>query len=340
MNKVNAIVLAGTSGTDPFELDGRKINKQYIEICGKTLVERVVDAALDAERVGRVYVVGDVEKLIPILKDKPDQRCVLVSQYSTIMENVCETFVRNIIPDIVDEYARRYSAMDLIGKYSALREERVLIIMSDILFPSAETIDKWLLQCTDDSDVEIGVTRKEAFDAFLKKYNLYDYDENKFKTAFIPMGNVKIRISNINIIKPLKISKQLYTLGQKWYENRTFIDDQGKTNISAWRRYSRLLCIYARKCISSNVIRGIQVYRGLINAILQGVFLIRAKNRDKGCRLVNIKDSERAISWFCGLNFKFNISDSLSMVDLDRIDTYRYLKDKGVFDHIYKADAR
>ena len=56
---LDAIVLAGMDRNPRRLIDGQ--NKAFLEIAGQALVRRVVDALLQAETVGQVFVVGPVE---------------------------------------------------------------------------------------------------------------------------------------------------------------------------------------------------------------------------------------------------------------------------------------
>ncbi|MEE4217151.1 MAG: hypothetical protein V2I48_06045, partial [Xanthomonadales bacterium] len=53
---LDAIVLAGTDDNPKRMIQGQ--NKAFLEIAGKILVRRVVEALLEARSVGQVFVVG------------------------------------------------------------------------------------------------------------------------------------------------------------------------------------------------------------------------------------------------------------------------------------------
>ncbi|MBT8064381.1 MAG: NTP transferase domain-containing protein, partial [Gammaproteobacteria bacterium] len=58
---LDAIVLAGTDDNPRRMIQGQ--NKAFLEIGGRSLVERAVSALLAAESIGQVFVVGPVERL-------------------------------------------------------------------------------------------------------------------------------------------------------------------------------------------------------------------------------------------------------------------------------------
>ena len=340
VNKINAIVLAGTHGAEPFEIDGKKIRKQYIEICGKTIIERVVDAVLDAKLIDKVYVVGNTEELTVYLKDKPKERCIFVEQYTGVMNNILETFLRHICYDTVTDYKNHESRAKMIDKYRNLAEDKVFVIHSDLLFPSATSIDELISQCDDMSDIECGLTNKDAFDDFLERNDVKDYDENINKTAFTPVGEFKLRFNNMLLLKPLKMPVALYNLIQEVYENRFLIDYRGNVKVEVWKKLANLYRRYARDSGGSSLYKKFIVYRGFINGLIACAFLHRAKNRDKGYWITTMKDGEKYTTWFTGMKARYIITDSLSVIDLDMPGTYNYFKEKGVFDRVYSSEKQ
>jgi GTP:adenosylcobinamide-phosphate guanylyltransferase len=68
IQQVDALILAGTKNYPKMKYLGGEECKPFIPILGKTLVEYVIDAALDSERIRRVYVVTDADRLEGILQ--------------------------------------------------------------------------------------------------------------------------------------------------------------------------------------------------------------------------------------------------------------------------------
>jgi hypothetical protein len=333
--KLNAIVLAGTHGAKPFEIDGKMIFKQYIEICGKTIVERIVDTTLESRLIDKVYVVGNSDELEVHLGSKPKDRCVIVEQGENIAENVLGTFTRYVVPDILNGYRERCQLNELIDRYWAICDEKVFIITADVLFPSVDSIEKLILKCDDEAEVQYGVTSREVLQEFLKRYGLNDYDENLFKTTFIPAGRRKLRLNNMCVAKPLRIPTAARNLSELWYENRVFIDDAGRSRREMWTTFASKIRKYVNDSSGKSVLKRIIRYRGLLNALLIGAVLYVAINRGKGSRLADLRDGERTIAWLTGIDVKFRITESLSVIDLDKPDLYYYFRKKGVFDKVY-----
>jgi hypothetical protein len=152
------------------------------------------------------------------------------------------------------------------------------------------------------------------------------------------VGDEYVRVNNISVAKPLKMSIALYTFLQRWYENRTFFDDTGNARREAWRVFVKLLWEYARESSGGNIFKVVRIYRGLANLVVGGVLLMRALKRRSGSWIANVRDGEKALSMFCDMNVRVNISNSLSVIDLDRIEAYNYFRDKGVFDKFYRSD--
>jgi len=338
--KLNAIVLAGTHGAKPFSIDGKRIRKQYVEICGKTLVERVVEAVLGAELIRNVYVVGNVEELKVYLRDNISDRCILIEQRNNVVNNILDTFARHVVHDIIAEVKDRCSVNELMEKYANITEERIFVISSDILFPSADTIDEFISQSNGDVDIEAGVTDREAVVEFLHRYCLMDYDENVSKTAFFPVGKQRLRINNMAVMKPLKIHPALYGLYQNLIEDRDFIDEKGHVKHATKRRVLRILSEYAKESSGSSYLKRIIIYRALLNAFVGMALLVRAKKNGSGSRFINERDVAQVMKWFSGLKIKHTITNSLSVIDLDTPYTFNYFKGKGVFDRIYGSCER
>jgi len=81
---LDAIVLAGTDSNPKRMIQGS--NKAFLEIGGKVLIRRVVEALLDASSTGLVFVVGPSEPLRKAL-DGLSGEVVIVEQVGKMLAN-------------------------------------------------------------------------------------------------------------------------------------------------------------------------------------------------------------------------------------------------------------
>ena len=81
---LDAIVLAGTDDNPRRMILGQ--NKAFLEMAGQTLVERVVDALLEVDTVGQVFVVGPLDRLRAVLGER-SERVTLVAQSGQMLAN-------------------------------------------------------------------------------------------------------------------------------------------------------------------------------------------------------------------------------------------------------------
>ena len=81
---LDAIVLAGTDDNPKRMIQGQ--NKAFLEIAGKILVLRVVEALLEARSVGQVFVVGPLDRLQAALGEI-SPRVSLVAQSGKMVAN-------------------------------------------------------------------------------------------------------------------------------------------------------------------------------------------------------------------------------------------------------------
>ncbi|NLI61561.1 MAG: NTP transferase domain-containing protein [Clostridiales bacterium] len=119
MNKVNALVLAGDSNKGEFGPD--IINKSFIEIDGKWLVEYVVDALRESHRIHSISIVGPVERLKNRLDGKVDY---FIQEEKHILENL------------------------QIGLEPFKEDDFVIVVTSDIPMINGDVISDFIERCS------------------------------------------------------------------------------------------------------------------------------------------------------------------------------------------------
>jgi GTP:adenosylcobinamide-phosphate guanylyltransferase len=120
MNKINAVILAG-SGSKHFFRQG-VANKALFEICGRPMVEYVVDALKASPGINKISIVGPVAPLKNILGDKIDY------YYEDDNNSIFDNAQKGTEPFINDSH--------------------VLIVTSDIPLVTGPAITEFLSKCS------------------------------------------------------------------------------------------------------------------------------------------------------------------------------------------------
>ena len=136
MEKISVLILAGDSNKGEF---GPEVtNKSFIEIDDKWMVEYVVDALKDSNRVGRIAIVGPVEALKHRLEGKVDY---FIQEDEDIFGNI----QRGLMP--------------------FKEEDFLLIATSDIPMIKGEIVSDFINRCsTHDAELYYPIVEKDVND--------------------------------------------------------------------------------------------------------------------------------------------------------------------------------
>lgn len=205
--KVPAIVTAGDRGAAKPIYGSSKV---YLEVEGRPMVSRVVEALQQVPEVSEVWVVGDPDKLGPIFA--ADRECGrlhkplhFIAQFENLYANCWEAF-RRVLPDAGPE------GRDPVGDDL---DQEVLYLSADLPFATPQEISAFVregrsLEC----DYVIGLVPEEALDDFHSD----SPTARGIRVAFFNLREGRLRQNNLHLTKPARMKNLLYV--QEMYEHR------------------------------------------------------------------------------------------------------------------------
>lgn len=353
-NRIDAIVLAGTQGCRPLEINGQKEYKQFLRIGGRTLLEYSIEAALNCPEISRVYVVSDIPQ---IEKELPKSliyhnKLNLTPDRGSYVRNIRDVFLEEALENAghppydrkeeklyteaftPDAYRKIYLETD-----PAAAQHKILLLYSDTPFIKPEDITRFLAT-SDDADIVIGFTDTQAVEQLEADIN-FNISSPLLKTALVPLEDTDVRFSNLSTIKPLKIPVLICNLVQDIYERRYLFDEKGESNTGNWEGITRKAWDYAIKSGSTaTVLLGfVKIVRcfSALYAANRGMILPRL--------LLDRTDFEHAIHLLSGkqMTVSANVGDvAHPMIDVDNEKMYNLLKLSGeeIFERIMSSPRR
>ena len=201
---LDAIVLAGTDDNPRRMIQGQ--NKAFLEIGGKALVRRVVEALLQSKKVGQVFVVGPIDRLHAAL-DNVSPRITLVAQKGKMMANAWAAFE-----------AAEVHQRDL-GKPDKL-ERPVLILSCDLPLITPAAVEDFMARCAEAdgrADRGYSILCGVAEEASLKQY--YP-EEGKpgIVRPYVNFAEFRVRLANIYVGRPRTLTNRAFL--QTGFEHR------------------------------------------------------------------------------------------------------------------------
>ena len=202
---LDAIVLAGTDDNPRRMIRGQ--NKAFLEIRGKPLVLRVVEALLEARTVGRVYVVGPLDRLRAALAGLPD-RVQAVAQVGKVVANAWAA-------------THASEAWQLENEGNPVDPERPLLVLSsDLPLVSPAAVDDFVQRCaavegaaSEGNAIVCGV----AEEASLRQYYPVNGKLGIIR-PYVNFSDCRVRLANIYVGRPRKLTNQRFL--QTGFEHR------------------------------------------------------------------------------------------------------------------------
>ena len=191
---IDAVVLAGTHQNPKRLIAGR--NKAFLEVGGKVLIRYVVDALLEAERIGQIFVVGPVEELLQVLVDYPS-RVRIIAQRGKMLTN-CWAGI-----EASEDVHRHDTDMPL--------DERPLLIIScDLPLVTGRSIDDFVRRCAHEDNTSespyallAGVIDEPGVRPFHPSG-----DKPGIKRPFVELEFGRLRLANIYVGRPRQLANQ------------------------------------------------------------------------------------------------------------------------------------
>jgi GTP:adenosylcobinamide-phosphate guanylyltransferase len=191
---IDAVVLAGTHQNPKRLINGR--NKAFLEVGGQVLVRYVVNALMEAESIGHIFVVGPVEELLGVLTGYPGKVHV-IAQRGKMLSN-CWAGI-----EASEDNHRHDTAMPVA-------ERPLLIISCDLPLLTACSIDDFVSRCAaEDESSKVpnamltGVVDEPALTPFHPSG-----DKQGILRPFVELECGRLRLANIYVGRPRKLSHQ------------------------------------------------------------------------------------------------------------------------------------
>jgi GTP:adenosylcobinamide-phosphate guanylyltransferase len=201
---LDAIVLAGTDRNPRRLINGQ--NKALLEIAGQALVRRVVDALLQAESIGQVFVVGPVEHLQEVLAGLPET-VVLVPQAGEMLANAWQAI------DVSEERFRLRQGHDDTDR-------PLLFISSDLPLVSAAAVDDFVGRCAAEDQGTAGhfsMLAGVAEEASLLSF-YPEEGQPGIVRPYVHLADCRLRLANIYVGRPRTLAHQEFL--QTGFEHR------------------------------------------------------------------------------------------------------------------------
>ncbi|MBN1544681.1 nucleotidyltransferase family protein [Candidatus Woesearchaeota archaeon] len=237
---IDAIILAGTKGTSKLKLGDLEDYKPFIKICGKTIVEYVIEAALDCPELRRVYVVTDLARMHHALaKSGPtdDERLIVIPDEGSIISNLRSAISYHILPDAgfeTFEYDKT-PTQAYLRRNAGAHDLRTVGLYGDSPFMTGADISRFIETSDQSADYVVGFSR-EAELTDLENVAGEILCSPELKTALFPFAGTAIRANNMVMGKPLRIPDEVWNLAQAVYDNRHLLTKKGEKNKRNWRK--------------------------------------------------------------------------------------------------------
>jgi hypothetical protein len=231
MYKENLLIAAGTT-------NAKLINGEfqpYININGKTNIERVLKASLQAKNVYFIYIWGDVNKLCILLKDylaEYPKKIILIEQKDCFVDSMVFAYLSSLNKNNLIPFLSSFKttvdfnwkgAQEIITNTPNLKKT-ITLIMSDTPFVTSDEIDEFIHGKDVSSGIVLGRCRYRSVE------NIFEEDFKKDKAvknlySFIVDGKREDVILNSFFSGDLSsIDLNIWALIDTLHTNRTIIE--------------------------------------------------------------------------------------------------------------------
>lgn len=337
---IDAVVLAGTRGATRFVLRGKPASKPFLPLGGEPLVRRVVRAALDAERVGRVYVVGDpaalTAALAPLLS-RERERLRLVPEADDIVSNAYRAFFQYLLPArggpcpqgaVPDERELR----ELQARYPHCHQVPALFVTADLPFIHPGEIDDFIDAVPADAALGLGLLDHREL-ARMQRNLGDDTGLEQWKWGALPLRKVPVRINNLFLVRPLLAEPSLYGLLGRVYGHRWLLRQDGTVHARNWWAMARAILR-----ATSRTRRKLRFVRGLVNFVPAVLALALARSAMRRApalawpfrQFLSVRDLEFIGSALAGARLRLVVRRALGpAIDIDVPESYLNLAAEG-----------
>lgn len=191
---LDAVVLAGTHQNPKRLIAGR--NKAFLKVGGKVLIQYVVDALLDAERVGRIFVVGPAEELLAELTGY-SSKVRVIAQRGKMLTN-CWAGIE------ASEDCHRHD------RTIPASERPLLIISCDLPLVTARSLDDFICRCArldNASDQPYAMLAGVVDEPGVRPFHP-EGTRPGIKRPFVELEFGRLRLANIYVARPRNLANQ------------------------------------------------------------------------------------------------------------------------------------
>ncbi len=340
VSPIDAIVLAGTHGARPFEINGRVIGKPYLTLGGEPLVLRAVRAVLESKRVGQVFVVGDFELLtraLEPLRAIARDRLQVVQEGSDILDNCYRAFFLHLLPahglPAVESPQFDYAIMsDYQKRHPEAAAVSSLFMCSDLPFIRATDVDSFLAEAEADVTLTFGLVDHGSLERLHSDMRAFGALET-LKLGALLLREHAVRINNLFLVRPLRADPMLYESLKDLYNHRNLLTSEGGVSWQNWWAIGRSILRHSRK-----VRRPIRFVRGLIGLVTAILALTLARSTYRISRslsrpfrmLIGQHDIEFILSLLTDTPVRLNVNPRLGpAIDIDVEESYQTLARHG-----------
>ncbi|MBF0627970.1 MAG: hypothetical protein HQL91_07095 [Magnetococcales bacterium] len=221
----------------------------YVPIHGRSCVEHVLEAAIAATSIDRIYLWGDrtrLEQILePLLAQATRQGVIvtLVPEKNHFVESFLTAFLvflhhrsgRAIEPWLLDAPLdnRHWELWRDFGQDAELAQLPVNLLVSDIPLIRPEEIDCLITGKNPAADLVLGRTLRSAIDAVITPTpEPFDYDRavKNYYTYLSGDHAFELIVNNFLAGKPLRVPRWIWNLAGHLFNNRTIIEG-GRFNL-------------------------------------------------------------------------------------------------------------
>jgi len=195
------VLLAGDKGHSR-AVSGR--SKAFVELAGRTMLEHVLEAILEAPELGDVYIVGDAPRIQKLLVDSHSIELAarkgrvlhVLPQRASLYENVWHAFLASLPVGPLDP------------------DRSVLVVPADIPLVIAPELSAFIRAArAEDVDYVLGLTPDVALAPFAPRDG-----RPGIEMACFNLREGRLRQNNLHLVRPLRMASRHYI--QNMYESR------------------------------------------------------------------------------------------------------------------------
>ena len=326
---------AGTRGA---KLVGNTF-QPYIVFDGKTCLEYVVEAAIQAQSVGDIYIWGDKNTLDKILaghRQDYHHKIIVVEERENIAESFFLTFLQYVSSesDVLKNSIAGWNSIKAVD-WRKLHEhfcatdfweKPVNVMVSDTPLISAYEIDYLVQNKNRDADIVIGRTVRKDYKNILETLGRFPDKEKSIKNFYtyrVGNNDIPLIVNSYMAGKPFKLNENIWNIINNFYVNRTIIAGR-KKNL---RKIATNLLLFKRLFFPSN--NNVSDRYNYAAKARAAFYLINAykstvKSKSASVHYRNLKKICKSIQTLVGLSVEIQLSHCFgSAFDIDtEYETY------------------